>query len=35
MNNYVTWEELIQVGIYLTGYTTLIIYIIINIFKRK
>ena len=35
MNNYVTWGELIQVGIFLTGYTSLVVYITIKIIKRK
>ena len=31
MNSYVTWAELIQTGIFLTGFASLIIYIVIYI----
>ena len=35
MSNYVTWDQLIQVGIFLTSFTSLIVGIIIAITKRK
>ena len=35
MNNYVTWSDLVQVGIFLTGFTSMIVGIIIAIIKRK
>ena len=35
MENYVTWDQLIQVGILATAIIGLVVYIIIEIAKRK
>ena len=35
MNNYVTWDQLLQVGILITAVMGIIVYIIIEINKRK
>ena len=35
MDNYVTWDQLLQVGILTTAVIGIIVYIIIEITKRK
>ena len=35
MSNYVTWDQLLQVGILVTSVIGLVVYIIIEIFKKK